>query len=528
MAHLIDKEVAGRVILQPAPGDDPRCKRSSYCFQRQWGDTNGDEGQCQVPPSPHRKSSDDVFEEKLLARVPSIRLARSRTVSELDAAEVLPPRSAKQHRTTSFSPSSRARLAATSNLHVEAADPLIFFEAAHRTFHLKAGHAHYAFTVDRFGGLEHLHYGAWVGTKEDLTYLSESDPALTFEPAPAGSQYSTGELMRMLSEDKIDSRQLWSLSTHMKKEEKGRDWQMSRVENISWRIRHLWNHCKQGRCDKELDVDPENAESLMKLLEKSSCSFGTSQVETPNRCTFPDLHEADGKKGRQGEKGTKLLEVSEFGIGDFRNPSLELCFRKDGSRLLPLMYRQHRILNGIVPSISGLPIAGMENPQGAQTLIIDMVDPFTELKVQLLYTVFPDISAVCRRTIVRNGSRVGMGDVELLKCMSATLDFATSDWHMVSLHGGWANERQITVRRLQEGTVDLSSRRGVSSHQMNPFCVLTSGPPSEDSGICYGINLLYSGNWIMEVEQTATGYVRVNAGINPIQFTWDLGSGEAF
>ena len=30
--------------------------------------------------------------------------------------------------------------------------------------------------------------------------------------------------------------------------------------------------------------------------------------------------------------------------------------------------------------------------------------------------------------------------------------------------------------------VHLGSNRGVSSHQMNPFCVLSSGPPSEDHG----------------------------------------------
>jgi alpha-galactosidase len=121
-----------------------------------------------------------------------------------------------------------------------------------------------------------------------------------------------------------------------------------------------------------------------------------------------------------------------------------------------------------------------------------------------------------------------MGDIELLKCMSATFDFLTDDWHLVSLHGGWANERQITVRRLQEGTLDLSSRRGVSSHQMNPFCVLSAGPPQEDSGQCWGFSLLYSGNWIMELEQSETGCVRVNAGINPTQFSWDLKSLKAF
>ena len=30
---------------------------------------------------------------------------------------------------------------------------------------------------------------------------------------------------------------------------------------------------------------------------------------------------------------------------------------------------------------------------------------------------------------------------------SATFDFSTDDWHMLSLHGGWANERHINTRR---------------------------------------------------------------------------------
>eukprot|EP00438_Fugacium_kawagutii_P022606 Skav212144 [mRNA] locus=scaffold1323:307741:315407:- [translate_table: standard] len=117
------------------------------------------------------------------------------------------------------------------------------------------------------------------------------------------------------------------------------------------------------------------------------------------------------------------------------------------------------------------------------------------------------------QSVVKNSSKVGLGDVDLMKCMSATFDFSTDDWHLLSLHGGWANERHINTRRIQEGMIHLSSNRGVSSHQMNPFCVLSSGPPAEDHGHCYGFCLLYSGNWLMEVEQSQTGCVRVNVGL---------------
>eukprot|EP00931_Biecheleriopsis_adriatica_P109560 TRINITY_DN8381_c0_g1_i1.p1 TRINITY_DN8381_c0_g1~~TRINITY_DN8381_c0_g1_i1.p1 ORF type:complete len:1029 (+),score=172.35 TRINITY_DN8381_c0_g1_i1:405-3089(+) len=416
---------------------------------------------------------------------------------------------------------------------------MVHFDTNFRTFHLKAGPSQYAFCVDQHGSLEHLHFGNWVGMGHDLTYLSESDPALTFEPAPAGTQYSTGELLRMVeTEENIDPQQLWMLSTHMRSE-RGGDWHMARVENLTWRLRNLWSKSSQEPNLKSRLT----AQDVLKVLERSAVPCPKDELAAAPEGSLasagsrghllqPDLEESEGRlpgrPGRQGEKGSKLLEVSEFGTGDFRTPSLDVCFRKDGSRLLPLVYQHHRVVPGIVPSASGLPLLGARNSEGLQTLIVDMVDTYTELKVQLIYTVFPGISAVSRRVVVRNSSRLGLGDADLMKCMSGTFDFLTNDWHLLSLHGGWACERQITTRRLQEGTLHLGSNRGVSSHQMNPFCVLTAGQPCEDHGHCYGFCLLYSGNWLMEVEQSQTGCVRVNVGLNSTNFSWDLGSQEAF
>ncbi|CAD7973011.1 unnamed protein product [Amoebophrya sp. A25] len=227
--------------------------------------------------------------------------------------------------------------------------------------------------------------------------------------------------------------------------------------------------------------------------------------------------------GRQGERGSKLYEVSEFGTGDFRSPSLQVKFRRDGSRLLPLTYRSHRIIKGILPSDTGLPLVGGADPSGAETLVVDMVDTFTDLVVQLIYTVFPDLDCVTRRIRIQNTARLSFSDIEIIKCMSASLDFLTNEWHLLSLHGGWANERQMKSRRLEcGGTVQLGSSRGVSSHQTNPFCVLSVGPPQEEFGDCYGFCLLYSGNWIMEIESAETGCVRINAGINPANFSWNF------
>lgn len=67
------------------------------------------------------------------------------------------------------------------------------------------------------------------------------------------------------------------------------------------------------------------------------CAFSSSEDEDKNIL-----------RGRCGERQTKHLEISEFGTGDFRSPSLEVIFGKDGSRLLGLVYVKHRIMPGIV------------------------------------------------------------------------------------------------------------------------------------------------------------------------------------
>mmetsp|Transcript_42907 Transcript_42907/g.100732 ORF Transcript_42907/g.100732 Transcript_42907/m.100732 type:complete len:1037 (+) Transcript_42907:180-3290(+) len=551
MAHLVDTRVAGHVVLGTTPQDGRERMSMSFSVM-DFTDLEGYAGSVasQKATADKKKAS---AKRLLRSNSPTPILSGSASYSA-----GLWEHGEKDRVKNGIKPLEKlSSVSENSNEHSAGAlvDPNIWFEEGVKTFHLAAGGAQYSLCVDKNGWLEHLYFGPYLGPGHDLTYLSESDPALTFEPAPPGAQYSTRELLRLVCDQKLDAHQLWSMSATMKGE-KGHDWQMTRVENLTWRLRHYWSaaHGKRkskkavidkivngnavaeavesgsegeeeppmGRVDSTLDLD--DAEEVLKILDKALLPFG----ETKQDVKMGNAGDAVG--GRQGEKSTKLLEISELGTGDYRLPSLEVCFQKDGSRLCPLVYRQHRIVRGIVPSSSGCPVLGMRTSLGqcAQTLVVEMVDPYTELKVELLYTVFPGFPAVSRRMMVHNSCSVGWGKVDVLKAMSGTFDFLTDDWHLVSLHGGWASERQITTRKLQEGTLQLGSRRGVSSHQTNPFCVLSAGPPAEDHGRCYGISLLYSGNWIMEVEQSETGCVRATAGINDAHFTWSLEPGEVF
>eukprot|EP00434_Breviolum_minutum_P017047 symbB.v1.2.015040.t2/scaffold1037.1/size142759/12 len=111
--------------------------------------------------------------------------------------------------------------------------------------------------------------------------------------AEAGTQYSMGELLRMVEdEDDIDPQQLWMLSTHMKSE-RGGDWHMARVENLTWRLRNMWS--KNPQEAKKVG----GAQKLLQFLEKSS---------VPLHHVAEEMGAEGHQPGRQGLKGTKLLE----------------------------------------------------------------------------------------------------------------------------------------------------------------------------------------------------------------------------
>ena len=224
--------------------------------------------------------------------------------------------------------------------------------------------------------------------------------------------------------------------------------------------------------------------------------------------------------GRQA----KLLEYADFGTGDYRSPSFAVEYQ-DGSTISPLKYRAHRIVPGSIRMRSGLPQARGDATQ-CTTLVISSVDELTGLEVELYFTAYAAHDVLVRRTVIRNR---GKASLDVTRAMSATVDFGTGNHHMTHLSGCWAAERQVVTQRLHHGTASFGSRRGTSSHQHNPFVAIhPEGPPSETMGECYGMNLIYSGNFVCECEQTETGRMRVNIGVHPLQFTWQLAPGEAF
>ncbi|HEY3523213.1 MAG TPA: alpha-galactosidase [Candidatus Limnocylindrales bacterium] len=217
------------------------------------------------------------------------------------------------------------------------------------------------------------------------------------------------------------------------------------------------------------------------------------------------------------------LELPTAGRGDFRIPAVDVA-HPDGSRVLELRYVDHRIDAG-KPGLDGLPATYVESPDEAVTLIVRLADEPSGLEVELGWTLFAAWPIVARNHRVSNG---GTAPLRLETLMSATLELPDADWTLLHLSGGWARERHVVEERLTMGLHGIGSIRGGSSHQHNPFLALRRPWTTEEAGEVYGASLVYSGNFLAEVEVDQNDAVRARLGINPDTFAWELGPGAVF
>ena len=216
------------------------------------------------------------------------------------------------------------------------------------------------------------------------------------------------------------------------------------------------------------------------------------------------------------------MEYSTHGIGDFRESCLQVR-DNNGHTACKLQYVSHEIFKG-KKSLKGLPATfGDENE--CTTLEITCLDKDLNLEVVLVYTTFESVDVITRSIRVKNCSN---NPVTLTKVLSTCVDFDGVNYDMISLHGSWARERHISRKKISYGKQAVSSIRGESSHQDNPFIALLDNDATDESGNVYGFNFVYSGNFFTQVEGCQFDTTRVVMGINPEDFAWVLEEGQEF
>lgn len=199
------------------------------------------------------------------------------------------------------------------------------------------------------------------------------------------------------------------------------------------------------------------------------------------------------------------IEYPGWGGKQYNEPCLKVTLA-DGVRDLVLKYVSHEI--------------------HGDELTIRLKDIRYDLFVDLSYRVFPRQDIIRKQAAIENRTTQV---VTVESAQSGVWQVPQGDGYRLSyLAGRWAGETQLIREPIHQGKVVLESRRGNTSHQLNPWFALDyQGEADEQYGRVWFGALGWSGNWKLVIEETPGQQVRVVGGFNDFDFAYPLKPGDS-
>lgn len=242
-------------------------------------------------------------------------------------------------------------------------------------------------------------------------------------------------------------------------------------------------------------------------------------LNTENRSQTTYVYEGDLSFTLQHTR----QEYAAHGTGDFCLPAFEIE-QEDGSKLSHFQFESYQIKKG-KEKLEGLPATYVEDEADADSLELYLYDHVSQTKLTLTYTIFADQAVVTRHAkFYQDGEKT----VRLNRALSMTLDFPDKDYEWLHLDGAWGRERHVQTSPLHQGVQSIYSLKGASSAEHNPFIALKRLDATDHVGEAIGFSLIYSGNFLAQVDVTAFQQTRVSMGIHPERFSWELQPGHSF
>lgn len=115
----------------------------------------------------------------------------------------------------------------------------------------------------------------------------------------------------------------------------------------------------------------------------------------------------------------KLLEVSTYGKGDYREPTIHLEL-DDGNRTVDFTYDSHEVIHNHE-------IKGMPQFDKTETLVIHLTDDTNHLSLDLYYTPFDEHNAIVRSMTLTNDRDTS---IVLDKILSMSLDMVDNQYRL--------------------------------------------------------------------------------------------------
>ena len=188
-------------------------------------------------------------------------------------------------------------------------------------------------------------------------------------------------------------------------------------------------------------------------------------------------------------------EYPTYGSGDYRGSALKVRY-PDGTTSCELRYVGYEVLEGKY-SIPGLPAIYQMEENKADTLVITLEDTRKTFYVHLYYGVMEDLDIITRSVRIENHSDK---PVFLENVQSTCVDYLHGEFDLHTFYGRHIKERNYQRAPIHHGVQSVGSTRGMSSHQYNPFLILSDKRTTETFGNCYGFSFLYSGDFLGSAE----------------------------
>ncbi len=218
----------------------------------------------------------------------------------------------------------------------------------------------------------------------------------------------------------------------------------------------------------------------------------------------------------------RLQEYPVYGSTDFKEGAIEV-FKGETPLYLDFHYQDYQVVKEKKRELA-FPSSYAEQGE-AETLTLRLLDANHQLELQLNYTIFKESSAIVRSQEIRN---LGEESVTIQKMLSGVLEIPNANYDFLHLSGAWLKERHLNRQGITQGTVSVGSLKGASGHQHNPFIALQEKGGTLSTGQVYGVNLVYSGNFISQAELDEWDNLRVMSGIHSQHFSWDLKAQACF
>lgn len=201
-------------------------------------------------------------------------------------------------------------------------------------------------------------------------------------------------------------------------------------------------------------------------------------------------------------------EFPARGSYPFKTPALEVIFN-DNVRDADL-----RFTSGEIITIDNRP-----------TLKITQRDSIYPLQVVSFIRVLPELDILEKWIVATNtGTK---GNIRIENLQSASLSLPADQYILTHMAGGPENEFQMQETLLTAGIKTIQNKTFKSVFNMPWFMVRPENSDKENGYAWFGA-FHYSGNWILNFDQTFNGNLQITGGINFWDTWWNLEHGKSF